>query len=128
MHRRSFLVTLGSLALGSGLTSCQDGNKSMLRLLALKNSLPQQLVNEFTNSIESTNANVELVLETQFQEIFTQLQEWYNSGTAEAKGLKIPLVPPAKGAQYIPNLASLGDAWLSRAIEKKLIQPIDPKT
>jgi putative spermidine/putrescine transport system substrate-binding protein len=99
----------------------------VLRLLALRNSLPQQVVNEFTKSIEATNASVEFVLETQFKDIFTQLQEWYKSGAAEAKGLKIPLVPPAKGAEYIPNLTSLGDAWLSQAIEQKLIQPIDPK-
>jgi putative spermidine/putrescine transport system substrate-binding protein len=127
MHRRSFLITLGSLALGSGLTSCQGQNSQILRLLALKNSLPPQLLGEFSKSIQPTNSRVELALEGQFKEILTQLQEWYKTGTAEAKGLKIPLVPPAKSAEYIPNLVTIGDAWLQMAIEQKSIEPIDIK-
>jgi putative spermidine/putrescine transport system substrate-binding protein len=127
MQRRSFLVTLGSLALGSGLTSCQGQNQSILRLLALKSSLPPQLLGDFSRSVQPTNARVELVGEGQFNEILAQLQEWYKTGRAEAKGLKIPLVPPAKSATYIPNLVSMGDAWLPAAIEQQVIQPIDPK-
>ena len=127
MHRRSFLITLSSLALGSGLTSCQGQDRQVLRLLALKNSLPPQLSGEFSKSIQPTNSRVELALESQFKEILTQLQEWYKTGTAEAKGFKIPLVPPTKSAAYIPNLVSIGDAWLSTAIQEKLIQPIEVK-
>jgi putative spermidine/putrescine transport system substrate-binding protein len=127
MHRRSFLITLGSLALGSGLTSCQDKSQSVLRLLALKSSLPPQLLGEFTKSIQPNNPKVELVLEGQFKEILTQLQEWYKTGKAEVKGFKIPFVPPAQSAEHIPNLVSLGDAWLSTAIQEKTIQPIDVK-
>lgn len=124
MQRRSFLVTLGSLAVGSSLTSCQSPNQSTLRLLALKNSLPPQLVGEFTKSIQSTS-KVELASEGQFKEIITALREWHKTGTAEAKGVKIPLVPSAKSPAYIPNLVSLGDAWLPMAIQEKLIQPIE---
>jgi putative spermidine/putrescine transport system substrate-binding protein len=127
MQRRSFLVTLSSLALGSSLTSCQNQSQTVLRLLAIKNSLPPQLVGEFTKSIQPNNFKVELALESQFQEILTQVQEWYKTGKAEAKGLKIPLVPPTKSPEYIPNLVSLGDAWLQRAIQEKSIQPIETK-
>jgi putative spermidine/putrescine transport system substrate-binding protein len=127
MQRRSFLVTLGSLALGSGLTSCQGQNQSILRLLALKNSLPPQLLGEFSKSIQPTNSKVELVGEGQFKEILTLLQEWHKTGKADVKGLKIPLVPSAKSAEYIPNLVSIGDAWLPKAIQEKLIQPIETK-
>jgi putative spermidine/putrescine transport system substrate-binding protein len=128
MQRRSFLVTLGSLALGSGLTSCQGQNLSIVRLLALKNSLPPQLLGEFSKSLQPTHhAKVELAAEGQFKEILTQLQEWHKTGKAEAKGLKIPLVPPAQSAEYIPNLVSLSDAWLPTAISKKSIQPIEVK-
>jgi putative spermidine/putrescine transport system substrate-binding protein len=69
-----------------------------------------------------------LVAEGQFKEIITQLQEWQKTGKAEAKGLKIPLVPPTKSPEYIPNLVSIGDAWLATAIQEKSIQPIDPKS
>jgi putative spermidine/putrescine transport system substrate-binding protein len=124
MQRRSFLFALSSLALGSGLTSCQGQGQSILRLLASKNSLPPQLVDEFTKSIQPNNVSVELVLESQFKEILTQLEEWYQTGKAEYKGLKIPFIPPSKSAEYIPNIVSIGDAWLSTAIAKKIIQPI----
>jgi putative spermidine/putrescine transport system substrate-binding protein len=127
MNRRSFLTTLTSLALGSSLTSCQDGSQQVLRLLALKGSIPSQLLGEFSRSIQPTSAKVELVIEAQFKEIITQLQEWHKTGSAEAKGLKIPLVPPTKSPEYIPNLVSIGDAWLATAIQEKSIQPIDPK-
>jgi putative spermidine/putrescine transport system substrate-binding protein len=127
MQRRSFLITISSLALGSGLTSCQDRSQSILRLLALKSSLPSQLLGEFSKSIQPTNARVELGVESQFKEILTQLQEWYSTGKAEAKGLKIPFVPATKSAEYIPNLVSIGDAWLSTAIQEKSIQPIETK-
>jgi putative spermidine/putrescine transport system substrate-binding protein len=127
MNRRSFLTTLTSLALGSGLTSCQDGSQQVLRLLALKGSIPSQLLSEFSKSIQPTSARVELAAEGQFKEIITQLQEWQKTGKAEAKGLKLPLVPPTKSPEYIPNLVSIGDAWLATAIQGKLIQPIDPK-
>jgi putative spermidine/putrescine transport system substrate-binding protein len=128
MNRRSFLTTLTSLALGSGLTSCQDGSQQVLRLLALKGSIPSQLLSEFSKSIQPTSARVELVAENQFKEIINQLQEWQKTGKAEAKGFKIPLVPPTKSPQYIPNLVSIGDAWLATAIQEKSIQPIDPSS
>ncbi len=127
MNRRSFLTTLTSLALGSSLTSCQEGSQQVLRLLALKGSIPSQLLSDFSRFIQPTSTRVELVGEGQFKEIITQLQEWQKTGKAEAKGFKIPLVPPTKSSAYIPNLVSIGDAWLATAIQAKLIQPIDPQ-
>lgn len=124
MQRRSFLLTLGSLALGSGLTSCQAQNQQILRLLVLKSSLPSQLPGEFSKSIQPIESMVELASEGQFKEILDQLRDWSKTSEATAKGFKIPLVPPAKSAAYIPNLVSIGDAWLPIAIQEKLIQPI----
>ena len=124
MRRRSFILTLGSLALGSGLTSCQAQNQQILRLLALKSSLPSQLPGEFSKSIQPTEAMIELVSEGQFQDILVQLRDWFKTGEAAARGFKIPFVPPAKSAAYIPNLVSISDAWLPIAIQEKLIQPI----
>jgi putative spermidine/putrescine transport system substrate-binding protein len=124
MQRRSFLTTLATLALGSGITSCQESDRQVLRLLALKNSIPANLLGEFTKSIQPANPKVELAAEGQFKEIMTQLQEWYQTGAAEAKGLKLPLIPLTKAAKYIPNLVSIGDAWLATAIQAKTIQPI----
>jgi putative spermidine/putrescine transport system substrate-binding protein len=123
MQRRSFLITVGGLMIGSGLTGCQGQEKSILRVLALKNSLPPQLLGGFLKSIQPT-PKVELVMEGQFKEILIQLQEWFKTNEAEAKGLKLPLIPPARSAEYIPNLVSMGDAWLAQAIQEKLIEPI----
>ncbi len=127
MHRRAFLTTLSSLALGSGLTSCQESDRQVLRLLALKNSIPSQLLGEFSKSIQPANPRVELIAEGQFKEILIQLRDCYKMGTAEAKGFKVPLFAPAKSPEYIPNLASMGDAWLATAIQEKSIQPIEVK-
>jgi putative spermidine/putrescine transport system substrate-binding protein len=93
-------------------------------VLALKNSLPPQLLSEFIKSIESSY-KVELVGEGQFKEILAQLEAWYKTGVAEAKGFKVPLVPAAKSSAYIPNLVSMGDAWLPTAIQAKTIEPVD---
>ncbi len=124
MQRRSFLITLGSMAIGSGLSGCQGRDSAILRVVALKSTIPAQLIGEFSKSIAPT-PKVELVPEAQFADILTQLQTWYKTGVAEAKGLKVPLVPPATGAEYIPNLVSMSDAWLSTAITKKIIEPIE---
>jgi putative spermidine/putrescine transport system substrate-binding protein len=127
MQRRSFLLTLGSLAIGGSLTSCQGQEQSILRLLALKNSLPPQLLGGFLRSIHPT-PKVELATEGQFKEILAQLQQWLRTGEAESKGLKLPLIPPARSAAYIPNLVSMGDAWLPEAIQAKSIEPIATQT
>jgi putative spermidine/putrescine transport system substrate-binding protein len=127
MQRRSFLLTLGSMAIGSSLTSCQGQEQSILRLLALKNSLPPQLLGGFLRSIQPT-PKVELATEVQFKEILAQLQQWLKTGEAESKGLKLPLIPPARSAAYIPNLVSMGDAWLPQAIQAKSIEPISTNT
>jgi putative spermidine/putrescine transport system substrate-binding protein len=126
MQRRSFLITLGSMAIGAGLTGCQGRDPAILRVLALKHSLPPQLLGEFNKYIQPSH-QIELGMEAQFKEIFTQLQEWHKTGLAAAKGLKLPLFPPAKAPEYIPNLVTMGDAWLQKAIQEKLIQPIDPQ-
>jgi putative spermidine/putrescine transport system substrate-binding protein len=125
MHRRSFLITLGSLAIAPVFAGCQ-AQGAVLRVLALKNSLPPQLLGGFIKSLPGTN--VELVAEGQFKDIFDRLQEWYKTGEAEAKGFKVPLIPAAKSAEYIPNLVSMGDAWLPKAIQEKTIEPIDIKS
>jgi putative spermidine/putrescine transport system substrate-binding protein len=127
MQRRSFILTLGSMAIGSSLTSCQGQEQSVLRLLALKNSLPPQLLSGFIKSIQPT-PKVELATEAQFKEILVQLQQWLKTGEAESKGLKLPLIPPARSAAYIPNLVSMGDGWLSKAIQEKSIEPIATQT
>jgi putative spermidine/putrescine transport system substrate-binding protein len=127
MQRRSFILTLGGIAIGSSLTSCQGQEPSVLRLLALKNSLPPQLLSGFIRSIQPT-PKVELATEGQFKEIVAQLQQWFKTGEAESKGFKLPLIPPARSAAYIPNLVSMGDAWLPKAIQAKSIEPIATQT
>jgi len=85
-------------------------------------------LSEFSKSIQPINSKVELVGESQFKAIITQLREWYKTGKAESKGLKIPFIPPAQSAASIPNLVTIGDAWLPMVIQEKVIQPIDPQS
>jgi putative spermidine/putrescine transport system substrate-binding protein len=123
MQRRSFLITLGSLAIGSGLTGCQNTSQFILRVRGLKKSLPPQLAGGFTKSIQPT-PKLELATESQIADILEALREWKKTGKAQSKGLKIPFFPASSSPAYIPNLVSLGDTWLATAIEEKLIEPI----
>jgi putative spermidine/putrescine transport system substrate-binding protein len=128
MQRRAFLSTLGTLAIANGcLTACQAQMPTTLRVRALKRSIPPQLVTDFTKSIQPS-PEVESIVENQLSELAELLKLWRKEGQAEAKGAKIPFVPAAKDATYIPDLVSTGDTWLPQLIKEKSIRPIDPSS
>jgi putative spermidine/putrescine transport system substrate-binding protein len=127
MKRRTFINTLGGAIVSGGcLSSCQDATPNILRIRSLKHSLPPQLVGEFTKSIQPKPL-VEMVTEPQLRELLKNLQEWQKEQQAEAKGFKLPLIPAAKDKKYIPNLATIGDSWLSSAIKAGAISPLNPE-
>lgn len=127
INRRSLLVGLSGLALGQALAGCRGLNDAALKIQILADSIPAQLLAEFQRQMK--RANVSVSPKAQLADLFTLLQTWQTQQTAPAsEGLPqwVPFVgtkPPPPTA----DLVTLGDYWLSAAIQEKLIQPLDPE-
>jgi putative spermidine/putrescine transport system substrate-binding protein len=64
--------------------------------------------------------------QTQLKEVFTLLQSWHKQEKHKNNNFTwLPKLPNKR--ETIPNLATLGDYWLTEAIEKQLIQPLEIK-
>lgn len=96
--RRSLLIGLNSLILANFLTSCQRNNHK-LKFSLLNNSIPPQLLAKFHKSFSSEDL-ILFQLKDKLQEIWESL--------ANKQG----------------NLVTLGDTWLQKSIQNKLIQPL----
>jgi putative spermidine/putrescine transport system substrate-binding protein len=128
MDRRSFLLSLGTLALSQGLIGCRR-KTSLLQVSLLGQSLPSQLVSKFSSSIQS-EADLKLVLASSAEQLFTELQKNSNPKTEPARQpnlfesiLNGILGPPPTS---VSPVTSLGDYWLQAAITQDLIRPWNP--
>lgn len=123
MERRSFLLGTSALALSQLLVGCSGNNQTTLKVLLLKGSIPSQLVSQFSRSLK---AQLKFAPVDQLQELFQQLKAWRDTKNAKNEGLRsaIPFINSnEKSAKS--DLVTLGDYWLSSAIQQKLIQPLD---
>ncbi|HEY9816945.1 MAG TPA: extracellular solute-binding protein [Candidatus Obscuribacterales bacterium] len=103
LTRREFLW--GSAALALQLAGCGGQERSPLVVALLENSVPTELIQEFTRRIgRGTKLDFEPI--EQLQDTFRRLQ------TLEAN------------SPNIPDWMTLGDAWLAAAIQQDLIRPI----
>ncbi len=134
MSRRSLLVGLGGLAGSQLLGACASSSTDSLRIQVLRGSLPNQLLGEFRKSLKNSFATVSLNVESasQLQDLFSALQEWSRgnekpSSTEFALPGWVPLVGKREPSP-IPDLVTLGDYWLDRAIAQGLLQPVDVKS
>ncbi|GAB4139915.1 MAG: extracellular solute-binding protein [Cyanobacteria bacterium J069] len=108
MKRRSLLISSGTLALTALLAGCSN-RREALRVLFLADSVPPQLLKAFRNVL-TQSIPLNFVPRPQLAGLFEQLENWQ---TAES--------PPRNTA----DLVTLGDAWLTEAIQQNLIQPLD---
>lgn len=120
MERRSFLLGTGTLFLSQLLAGCGGQDRETLRIQLLKGSIPPQLVNEFRATLEQ-GSELKFAPVEQLKDLFTRLESWGSSRKAPGGKLKWPWLPHTP-----PNLVTLGDYWLLTAIEKQLIQPLEP--
>ncbi|MBF2025685.1 MAG: extracellular solute-binding protein [Oscillatoriales cyanobacterium C42_A2020_001] len=134
ISRRSLLLGSGSLALGSLLASCSGQPASTLQLQILRKSIPPQFVGEFRKALnrqklEDVHLNIDS--QPQLQTLFSQLQTWKQSPPEPSSdsvwdGILswVPFLGNSS-KNKVPNLMTLGDFWLDRAIAQGLISPID---
>ncbi|MDJ0509216.1 MAG: extracellular solute-binding protein [Crocosphaera sp.] len=128
LTRRSFLTTTGIIALGHFLSGCANSNAN-LRVLLLQGSIPPQLLKAFRQQL-SSRPSLDFKPQGQLKELFDLLETWQGKDD-QNKGLvqnlpNIPIINPPPPS--ISDFVTLGDAWLSQAIEKDLIQPLDLKS
>jgi putative spermidine/putrescine transport system substrate-binding protein len=130
MDRRS-LLKLSLAPIGYALTGCQ-ADPTVPQILGLKGSIPPQVFKAFKQSRDRNSPAAKLLYQNRGQmgALFEQLQNWQRV----SRGMTPPAKPffqlpnlsgkPA-AAPTLPELVTLGDAWLPNAIAQGLIQPLD---
>jgi putative spermidine/putrescine transport system substrate-binding protein len=126
MDRRLFLQGAGALALSYGLTGCRRATAT-LQLALLSQSIPSQLVGKFQQQTQD-EIRIALSLAANPQRVFEQLQEWTTQPAEVRESLidRLRRYLTLDFQQPAPplRLASVGDYWLSTAIQQDLIRPI----
>ncbi|ARV62598.1 polyamine ABC transporter substrate-binding protein [Nostocales cyanobacterium HT-58-2] len=128
MERRSFLLGTGSLALSQMLVGCADNKQLTLNVQLLKGSIPAQVVNQFSKSLQQ-KVQLKFAPAERLQDLFQKLQTWQkkpNTTDQEAWRRALPFAQSQRVTKA--DLVTLGDYWISSAIEKKLIQPLEVAT
>ena len=123
MKRRSFLVGASALALGQLASGCNSKQES-LKVQLLKDSLPAQLRDEFQKGLNQP-ATVNFDIEAQLKDIFKSLQTWKQQREPQNPQGQLSLPFMGKKTPALANLVTLGDYWLEKAIQQKVIQPLN---
>lgn len=122
MKRRTLLTGAGALALAQGLSACGGQPEDAPRIRLLQDSLPSLLLRQF-RAEPGVPRNLVIEDAAQLADLFRQLQQWQ----------KAPAAPRQSGlgrwfgGDGIPpraDLVTLGDYWLTAAIQQGLIQPL----
>ena len=130
-NRRAFLTGLTSLTLGNLLMGCSGQSSQSLSLRVLNGSIPPQLVGAFRKHLQqtATSGALEVAIEPQLATLFELLQAWKRKGQTDASTANwfswVPFLGKRASA-VAPDLITLGDYWLDKAIQQDLIQPLDP--
>ena len=132
INRRAFLWGATALGCSQGLAACSVQSQSGLRVHLLKNTVPPQLLTQFRRTI-SPAPRLDFTPATHLSQLFQQLQTWHQRTTSSSSAQASPSNPswlqlPLAGSRSAPNapdLVTLGDYWLTAAIQQDLIQPLN---
>ncbi|MBD2252469.1 extracellular solute-binding protein [Nostoc parmelioides FACHB-3921] len=125
MDRRFFLLSLGGLTLSQLLVGCTGSNQTQLNVQLLKGSIPGQVVNKFRQSLKQ-QAQLKFAPVEQLEELYKRLVNWQHNPKAHDEQGWTRFIPFRQSQTFpLADLVTLGDYWLTTAIERKLIQPID---
>ncbi|NJO80199.1 MAG: extracellular solute-binding protein [Cyanobacteria bacterium RM1_2_2] len=121
MNRRSLLITAAGLALSPLMGGCRGANNATLQIRLLENSVPAQLLQEFQRRTEA--GRVSFSASPQLMDLFNLLQTWSQpQPDPNPSPFNLPLRSPQPTRRA--DLVTLGDYWLSAAIQQQLIQPL----
>jgi putative spermidine/putrescine transport system substrate-binding protein len=122
LSRRSFLISASSIALSQVLSGCSD-REEILKIFLLQRTLPAQLISEFKKQLPD-GKKIDFQSESQLKNILDLLESWQKSVEERQKEENwFPLFDSK--IPDIGDLVSLGDYWLTEAIAKQLIQPLN---
>ncbi|MBE9008266.1 extracellular solute-binding protein [Fortiea sp. LEGE XX443] len=125
MDRRSFLLSIGGLALSQLLIGCGNKNQTKLSIHLLKGSIPSQVVDKFRQELQQ-KAELKFAPVDQIQNLYQQLQTWHEKPKTTDKQAWTRWIPFTQSQTTgAVDLVTLGDYWLKAAIERKLIQPLE---
>ncbi|MBD2455897.1 extracellular solute-binding protein [Nostoc sp. FACHB-87] len=125
MDRRSFLLSVSGLALSQLLVGCENKNQTKLSVQLLKNSIPAQVVDQFSQFLQP-KPKLKFSPVEQIQNLYQQLQHWQEQAKTNDKQNWTRWIPFINSQTTdVVDLVSLGDYWLKSAIEQKLIQPLE---
>ena len=120
--RRSFLKIIELLAIGQLVSGCNKSDAD-LTISLLKGSVPPQSLKLF-NQYFASNTSFDFQSRGQLIELFSLLEYWQSKQKKHINNSwpKVSILGSQK--PYISDLLTLGDSWLTQAIQKDLIQPI----
>lgn len=119
--RRHLLQASIIIPLSQIMAGCSDA-ETMSQVLFLENSIPPQLIRDFRKVI-SNLGKVEFKPQTQIRQIFDSLTNLNLNLKSEQKTPNFFSKILSKSLVH-PNLTTLGDAWLARAIQQNLLKPL----
>ncbi|WP_414575427.1 extracellular solute-binding protein [Anabaena sp. CCY 9402-a] len=127
INRRSFLLSMGGLAVSQLLIGCGNNKQTQLNVQLLKGSIPAQVVDKFRNNLQQ-QVQLKFAPVAQIQDAFKQLQTWQPKPKSNEDAGWSRFIPFRQSqTPTLANLVTLGDYWLQTAIEQQLIQPLEPK-
>ncbi|HEY9646011.1 MAG TPA: extracellular solute-binding protein, partial [Chroococcidiopsis sp.] len=105
------------------LSACGQRAQTTLRVQFLEKSIPTQLLQQFERQL-GKQTKLLFSATPQLSALFDQLQRWQQQASEQTppKGL---LPGTSAKPEPIADFVTLGDAWLTPAIQQQLIQPLD---
>ena len=122
--RRSFLISIGTIALAEILSGCTSSPTS-LKISLLRGSIPPQLLGEFSSTLAEPSL-LKFTTKAQLEDLLTLLQSWQELAKGEETNQGISTLNRSQ-LNLSTDLVTLGDYWLTEVIKKKLIQPLEIK-
>ena len=125
ISRRSFLLnTISIIIAGQFLSGC-SGRPQKLKVLLLQGSIPPQLLNDFRKTLPN-KIKLDFDPKIKPEKMFALLENWQQQNAKKSNQQKQNIVLNfLKRTEKTADLVTLSDYWLSNAIKKGLIQPLD---